>query len=258
MLGGVLWSSPALSEPSAPLVTIGEASLPGRDALLYREFHFASGGEHHRIEYRAPGGDALAYSLLDYSEGSATPAFRQWHASSGELKGFVFEQGRWQGVQRADFSATERRSPLRHGQPLVIGPGFDRFIREHWDALESGKSLVFDFAIAGWRRAIPLQVKRVSSNDSGLILRDPHWMYLRVRPVNGLVSLVAPTIDIAYRPDHRLAAYRGASNLWDVSQRRFPEVEIRYAYPGDPPFDNSAAQGIALSLGCRAMPERAC
>lgn len=187
--------------------------------VLYTEYHRWH-DTWHRAEYRTPDGRLLAVSELDYSPGRAQPAFTQTDEISGDTKG-----ARWSGDRLTLFHG-QRSKVMDYREPLVIGSGFNNFVREHWNELIGGQRFTVNFAVPERLMIVRLTVQRIAADKSDIPDRNSDWVYFRVRATNPILAWFVDPVDLAYDAERHLRVYRGSSNI-DIAGH-MPAVEIRY------------------------------
>jgi len=204
------------AQPVAPHVVEGVAlKLPGRSEA-YVERH-TIGALEHRIEYRAPDGTPIARLALDYRCSDSAPAFEQHDLRNGARIGARWQDGAYL-LQHGD----ETRA-LAPSATLVASSGFDRFVRENWDALAAGRSLELDFALPARLQTLRLRIARVEAPEA----LPGAALWLRIVAAQPLLRAFVEPIELAYGGDRGLLLYRGLSNLAGADGKA-QSVEIRY------------------------------
>jgi hypothetical protein len=120
-----------------------------------------------------------------------------------------------------------RRKTLRldAARPLVVGPGFNDFIKANWDALLEGRTLVCDFVVPSRLQLVSFRIRHTPGGPPGGGHR------FTVSADNVLLRLLAPELNVEYdRETRRLMSYAGPSNVNDERNGQ-QDVVIRYAAP---------------------------
>ena len=202
LLCGCGWFAP----PALAAQVIGEARSTARGELRYTEhYQCSNAGARCEVEYRDADGEVFARKRLDYS--------RSWHAPA-----LVFEHLR-------DGSSVTVQREL--GEELVVDAGFDNYIRTHWETLDKGERVQFEFLPAG--RDSPLNMRAERDAET---LCPVERLCLNVALDNWLLGALVPPILLQYdRQNKRLLRYLGISNLRDGEGKQ-QEVQIDYRYVG--------------------------
>ena len=238
----------------SPISYIGEAySLDDPDILLYREEHTLSLQE----------GKPVKRQVNYYSaEGELIASKENWYRSSPTQPDFILTDFRTDYREEAKSTETSNTNTLtliltenqeteqtqltEFDYELVIDAGFDDFIRQHWDALQAGKTIPFSFASVARQTSVNFEVEAQNpeqSNATNLKLE----MTLR----SSLLSWLMSPIKLEYdRNTQRLMRYRGLSNIQD-NNGDGQEVDIRYHYyePSSPSTAINSVHSSAVQPG---------
>ena len=221
-----LWCGQGHSGVAGPQV-LGRAFSPDGDSLLYTEYHWRFGIDH-LVEYSDPDGALIAKNRLRYVRDSPSPAQDQYDMRSGVREGAI-----WRGDDLYLFRSDEER-PVSASGTLVISSGFDGFVRDHWEALASGRSVNLEFAVPARLRTIELRARKLGS-DACPDATEHGWTCFRVEPVSRLLRWLSAPIELAYDERRRLRVYSGLSNLRDAGGNSL-QVLIRYEHPEQPVY----------------------
>lgn len=223
LLAGVSVAS-ADRSVGAPTGLVGEAFA--RDGTLrYREHHeFATlpGGSRQLTIYRDATGREIGRMEADYSAYRFAPTYRMIdHRHDSE--DLVRREGDVVHLEHRVGTTVRRRTVrLTRGRELIIGPGFNEFIRAHWDDLLAGRTLTCDFAIPSRLQVVAFRIRHAPERQS----RD--GMRFTVSVDNPLLRLLAPSLHVEYhRLTRELLSYEGPSNVND-DRNRAQEVVIRF------------------------------
>jgi len=212
----------------------------------YRELHSISALSH-SISYSAPDGTPIAQKWLDYACSDAAPAFEQRDLRSGKRLG-----GSWSaGSYRLEYG--DRSKLVEASEELVVSSGFDRFVRQHWQALQQGSKVELDFALPARLQTFRLSISRVSTESE----EDSQLLWLRIVPAQALLRMFVAPIELAYDEAQQLRVYRGLSNLSDETGKSM-SVEIRYRNIPPAGALASATEGASFPVAAVAGDASAC
>lgn len=178
-----------------------------------------------RVTYRAPDGRVMATKTLDFANGAAKPTFRMDDVRDGYVEGVTVGASQIEIFQR-DKSASElERATLATPAELVVDAGFNYYLREHWDALARGETLVFDFAAPTRLDTFRFQARRTGTKTVG----GRPAMAVAVELATPLVRWLLDPISLAYDLEtHELLEWEGISNIDDDRDKPF---DARIVFP---------------------------
>jgi hypothetical protein len=245
LLCACLGSSAVQAASSAPELIEGVAlRLPER-IEAYRELHRITPLSH-SISYRAPDGTPIARKWLDYACSDAAPAFEQEDLRSGKRLGGSWSEGRYR------LAYGDRSKLVRASEELVASSGFDRFVRQHWQALQQGDKVELDFALPARLQTFRLAIARMPADSAP----DRQLLWLRIVPAQALLRMFVAPIELAYDEAQQLKVYRGLSNLSDANGKGM-DVEIHYRNVEADPLVTSAGELAQHASGdASACPRR--
>lgn|GEM_PF-3129298 len=223
--------------------------------LLYTEQHRWD-EKHHAVKYLLPDGSELADTEVDFSHSLTSPAFTQTYAATqGNPETQISpetqthsqtqnrpetkhsEGARWDGTTLILFNGRRERA-VDFNQPLVINAGFFHFVRAHWDELNEGKIVGFNFALPDRMTTVALRVRSVSAEDSGIDNGATDWRYFRVEAASRVLRWVVAPLNVAFNEQRRLMVFRGAANV-KLKNGSTPQVSIRFYYSETAPQEAS-------------------
>lgn len=203
---------PKVEADAAPLLTYrGEArSLKGGE-LLYSEEHLLRGGldapSQRLVVYRCADGTAFARKLVDYAPAALAPSFELRDARLGYREGLRREGERLLAFAGDASSLRERQIDAE--RLLVADSGFDRLVRQRWQALQSGRELEIEFLVPSRGKALDFRVRKTAS-----ISVDGAPASRFELSLGGLLGLFAPSIEVVYRDaDRWLLSFSGLTNI---------------------------------------------
>jgi hypothetical protein len=196
---------------------------------LYVEVHSVANpgtaGETRVVLYQCADGSPFARKELAYDADRIAPAFRFEDSRSGYTEGLVRRANHLEVFERSGALATRRTARVEHGG-LVADAGFDEFVRLRWDELERGAKLDAPFLVPSRLDSMSFRVRKVGeaqiAGETASLIR---------LSLAGLLSLLAPDIEVAYRQrDRALLRYRGVTNVRDAAGKM---QEAQIDFPDD-------------------------
>ena len=210
--------------PAASVVRyVGEARDPG-GRVLYREVHYldSRGTDPRRVVlYQCADGRAFARKTVDGA--GPAPAFAFLDARDGYQEGV-----RTQGGTREVFWQDGKAAPLKRAAvaktgATVFDAGFDAYVREHFPALQQGKSVRARFLIPSRQSAIGVSVKPVAGAPAG-------HLDLKTR-LDAWYGFALPELKLRYRiADRRLVRFEGIGTIRD-GKGGHGKLRIEFAQP---------------------------
>jgi hypothetical protein len=185
--------------------------------LLYVESHAVSEGggarERRVVLYRCdPDSVPFARKQLAYSATRTMPEFTLEDARSGFAEGFERAAHGPTVFARSGPRAPTRSGVIRLSSGLVVDAGFDDFVREQWDSLESGATRKVPFLVPSLLDSVDFRIRKVAyvtiDGDPASVIR---------LAIAGPLGWLLPDIEVSYRKrDRRLMRYRGLTNIRDA------------------------------------------
>ncbi len=207
----------------------GSARDADSGALLYRETHYlqqtAERIEQRVVLYRCPDTDAaFARKMVRYGLRAEQPDFELIDARLGYREGLRRNADRSASTfVQLNRGSNENRQLLSANQAFVADAGFDEFLKQHWDALQSDAAVRLEFLVPAQLATIGFKIRkhreqRVGKRDASVIrLSLGAWW-----------GFIAPHIDAAYDQQTRtLLRYEGLSNLRDGEGRNL-NVQVEF------------------------------
>jgi hypothetical protein len=179
-----------------------------------------------------------------------TPDFTLRDARNGYREGVRTQSGEREVFVHRVGADRSRSATLPTVPMPVIDAGFDPFVRRHWQALASGRTLKIDFLVPSRLKFMHFRIAR--HQDARAAARGT--LVLRLE-LDSCIAFALPHIDVGYgMHDHRLRWFRGLSNLRDMQGRN---VRVLLRYRPDlrathvEPADLEAARSAELDGRCR-------
>jgi len=206
---------------------IGEAYDIKSKRLVYTEEHHFMEGDEHSVIYREPDGTVFAKKKIDYSRGVFTPSIKQHNQRMGEVieinlsaAGYLQAQ-----YQKSEHSQVEK-ALVSLSDIEVIDAGFNRFVKHHWDALQAGEIVFFEYFVPSRLKAITLQAESLPCAEKTSVC-------IEIKPKKWLFSLLLKPILLQYSGQNKaLEIFEGRSNIAD-SSGEYHRVKIEYRPVGE-------------------------
>lgn len=242
---GFAVTATALQTQAVPLPESfsGDAYAIAGGDLLYRETHFqfADGnGAEQLVLYRCPDGRPFARKHSHEDGNAQTPDFDLVDARLGYREGV-----RRRGDQREVYvqrtpTQPEQADLLRVPPDGVIDSGFDVFAQKHWQELQRGDTVRFNFLVPSRRTFFAFKVNKIANPAA-----PPGALTFRLSS-GSWFSFMLPHIDITYDVATRhLVRYEGLSNIRGANGKN---LQVRYEYPKIGVNHDVAQADIAAAL----------
>jgi hypothetical protein len=197
--------------------------------VAYYEYHSIN-RKHHTVRYTAADGQTIATKRIDYTHGYNTPLYNLY-----DLRHDLHTGNEWQGdhfsIYRYQTGNTPDRKKILPYNSIVIDAGFDHYVREHWQKLQSGEAVPFDFFVADPLIKLNMKLLAVQPFQSLIKKSNPRFCYFKAVSRNRLIGWAVPEIHLAYDCGQRLLQfYHGPSNITDKNNHS-QQVIIHYQYP---------------------------
>jgi hypothetical protein len=220
----------AVAAADAPLVASFAGEAFGTDGRLrYVESHAfeaTPSGVRQVTIYRDPGGRQIGRMEADYGTYRFAPEYRMVDLRH-DTEEIVRRDGSQVHVEvRRGDRVRSKTLQLSGERELIVGPGFNEFIKANWDTLLSGRTLVCDFVVPSRLQAVAFRIRHTPDGQSSRGYR------FTVSVDNAFLRLLAPELVVEYdRQTRALLAYDGLSNVNDERNKsqtvaiRFPAVD---------------------------------
>lgn len=207
---------------AASFVGVGR-SLDDHSVLFEERHELSTDGqgrpERETVRYLTPEGELLAVKRMTYWE-PARPAYRMEQMTRDRVESV---QPASDGVRINGKEDGELDWP---DQAAVIDGGFHYYILEHFDTLEAGDTVEFQFLAPTRLTWTPLQIE-----PTGV---DGRRLELTLRLQNPLLNWILDPVHLVYdRNSRRLLEYRGLTNL-PKPGKGYYRAHIVYRYSDDP------------------------
>lgn len=208
------------------------------NALLYREQHYLyDGGATRLVVYRCADGAAFARKRVNATGSPTAPDFELVDAR------LPYREGATRASAGRDVFVEWRgkRAATRVAEPAdgVVDAGFDRYLREHWDALVGGALPTIPFLVPSEQRFLPFRVRRLGDDAA----RGETRFRLTLSAWYGFL---VPSMDVTYDTATRqLRHYTGLTPIRDADG---DNLDVRIAFPADRVRREVAASEIDTAL----------
>ena len=175
--------------------------------------------------YRDDEGREFGRMDADYSTYRYSPVYRMADTRHQTIEA-VTRDGSLVHVERTVKGVTTKKTLQHSGQrELIVGPGFNEFVKAHWDALLSGEAIVCDFVIPNRLQIVAFRITHVA----GASIATNHRF--SVKADNFFLRLLAPELTVEYdRVTRGIQSYEGPSNVNDIADNT-QHVTIRFPAP---------------------------
>lgn len=241
---GVLAMLPATRAPAASSVSAaalqprtGYAFLLETGAPVYREQHEPRVEDGRllgdTVVYRGEDGAVIARKHVDFAAHPLHPSFELVDRRTGYVEGLAQpSRGRVTLYHRKPGQSGRERRTLDAPEGLVADAGFDVLVFRHMEALRSGRTLTFPFAVPSRLDTIDFRLRRVARRR--VLGREA--VVIRMEPESMLLRWLVDPIEVSYAADTgRLLRYEGLSNIPDPARDGNYRVRIDFPPAGASP-----------------------
>jgi len=204
----------------------GRAYAPADGRLLYRETHWLQGPPTARsrlVLYRCADGRAFARKWMTPQGSPQTPDFAFEDARNGYQEGL---QGSATGrtvYVREDARADRVSRAIAIPPDAVVDAGFDAAVLGHWDTLQAGRPVAFQFLLPSRQRLVPLKLQR----SAAVTWQGQPAEQLQMR-LDAWFGFAVPAVTLVYaRNSPRLLQFSGTGNVRDA-HGRYPQVRVEF------------------------------
>jgi len=199
------------------------------------------------VTYVGAGGKTVATKHMDFSASQTIPTYTMKLAKSGYEEGITHSgpgNNGWSMFRQDSASAKKQTKAFDIDQPMAADSGFNQLVQEHFDALQSGKTLPFKFAAAGRQSVIDLKASKVGSTT----FEDKPAVQFKAELDMFLVNMFVSSLDLTYdAKTQKLLEYRGIGNIQNDQGEVYP---VRVSYYSQMP--DVAKQDGAPAASCGA------
>ena len=170
-----------------------------------------------KVEYKNTQGNLIAEETRSYRKHRTVPDVnlidhRNSYKEGAELinrKINLFNQRQSKGKKQQRITLSE---------PMVISAGIENLIKQHWDQLMNGDSLVFKYLLPGKLKYFSLTVKKVPRKSDN----NKNNIRFKISLRNFFLGTLIKPIYLTFDSENRnLKIYEGYSNILDGKGKRF-------------------------------------
>lgn len=216
----------AMGQSQPVLRQEGRAYAPADGRLLYRETHWLQGPAATRsrlVLYRCADGRAFARKWMTPQGSAQTPDFAFEDARNGYQEGLQGNATARTVYVREDARAERVSQAIAIPPDAVVDAGFDAAVLGHWDALQAGRPVAFQFLLPSRQRLVPLKLQR----SAAVTWQGQPAEQLQMR-LDAWFGFAVPPVTLVYaRNSPRLLQFSGTGNVRDA-RGRYPQVRIEF------------------------------
>lgn len=230
----------------------GRAYATADGRLLYRETHWLQGptsAQSRLVLYRCSDGRPFARKWMTPQGNPQTPDFMLDDGRDGYQEGVRGTSGARQVSVRASAQAPTFSRAIAIPPGAVVDAGFDAAVRRHWDALQAGQSVAFQFLLPSRQRLVPLKLQR-----TGAVTWQGQPAEQLQMKLDAWFGFAVPAVTLIYATaDQRLLQFTGTGNVRD-DKGRYPDVRVEFpaAPVAAPAAELTAARTQPLVKTCGA------
>jgi hypothetical protein len=206
----------------------GFAYEEGSNNLIYTE-HFTDRYVDGKLvetttEYYSPDNKLIAKRTLNFLKSRFAPDFMMEDMRSGYVEGAETDMDCVTMFVQKDRSAIRQKRKIALTGAVIDG-GFNQFIKSHWDKLQSGQEVTFNFTISSELDYFKLRAIKIKEDD--------HTLTLKIELHSRLIRWLASPIIVCYNSTtRRIIRYEGKSNIAGDDGKNF---SMRLVYPDKGP-----------------------
>jgi hypothetical protein len=203
--------------------------------LLYTEHHTYQTAYIHQVNYREADGELFATKKINYQKSYYAPDISQENKRNGE-KISSKRNGDNISIRYQENSKSQlKQDSIDFSPKLIIDAGFDHFITQNWQALNSGKKTTIDYLIPSSLDPYELSIKKE-------VCKNENRYCFSISASNFFISLFSSELLLTYSTDAsksigtdsnkeviKLESFQGRSNICD-SEGNYQDVKITYKY----------------------------
>ncbi|MDA3920668.1 MAG: hypothetical protein PF501_08315 [Salinisphaera sp.] len=176
------------------------------------------------VTYVGARGKILATKHLDFAASQTVPTYTLKMTGSGYQEGITHHNGQWTMFRQQSADADRRTKNFQIDQPMAADSGFNQLVQEHFQALQSGKTIPFKFAAAGRQAVVDLKAFKTGTTT----FEGKPAVNFKAELDMFLVNLFVSSLKLTYSPQtHRLLEYRGIGNIQNDNGKVYP-VRVSY------------------------------
>lgn len=176
------------------------------------------------VTYVGRNGETIATKAMDFSAHPTVPTYRMEIPADGYVEGIRRNDG-WTMFRRESRDADEQTQTFAIEEPMAADSGFDPLLRDHFQALQDGKTVDFRFAAAGRQGVIELRAHKIGETT----FEGRPAVQFEAELDMMFINFFVDSLKLTYDPDtKRLLEYRGIGNMRGADGKVYP-VRVTYA-----------------------------
>lgn len=176
------------------------------------------------VTYVGTDGQTVATKHMDFSDNQTVPTYDLTMADSGYQEGITHDNGSWRMYRQESTGADKQTKTFQIDRPMAADSGFNQLVQQHFDALQSGKTVPFKFAAAGRQAVVDLKAHKTGRT----IFENKPAVNFKAELDMFLVHWFVDSLKLTYNPKtQRLLEYRGIGNIQN-SQGNVYSVRVSY------------------------------
>ena len=177
------------------------------------------------ITYKDDAKKVIVTKKIDYSKNTIHPDFRQEDFRDGYLEGSKTENGITELMFRKNKRKSIETKKIKIPEPAVIDGGFNNFVKQHWDQLQAGERISFNFAVPSQLDYYAFRMTKAQDVTFAGKKAVVYKMELDQPILRALFPAILPTYNTSSK---RLMQYDGISNINDKKGKSYT---VRIVYP---------------------------
>lgn len=207
----------------------GYAYEEGTKKLIYTEEFtdkFVNGKHTESLtQYFDPKHTLIAERKMDFTHSKNAPNFKTEDLRTGYVEGAEVDGNQVRLFFREDKNSELEEKTFKIPAPVVVDGGFNKFIKDNWEKLQTGDAVTFNFTVSARLNYYTLRASKSASTDSTFTVR--------VEPDKAVFRWLTSPIIIEYDAvTKRINSYKGKSNISDAKGNNFMTTLI---YPDKGP-----------------------
>jgi hypothetical protein len=169
----------------------------------------------------------FARKRVDHAADALKPDFEMFDARLDYTEGLQNDAGDDLVYVQKGASAGRKSERLALTEQAVADAGFDEFVRQNWEELQSGKKLPLDFLVPSRLAVYSFKVQKTHTHEV-----DGESASVFRLGLSGVLGWFVSGIDVTYRDsDRQLLQFEGLSNVRDplgdnyVARIVFPDAD---------------------------------
>ena len=182
-----------------------------------------------QITYKDEARNTIVTKKIDYQKSRIHPDFRQEDFRDGSLEAAKTEGGVTELTYRKNRKKAIETKKIRIPGPIVIDGGFTNFVKDHWQDLEKGEKISFNFAVPSQLDYFAFRMFKAQEITFG----GKRAVIYKMELDQPILRAIFPAVMLTYNmSSRRLMQYEGISNINDKKGKSY---QVRIIYPDTGP-----------------------